>query len=602
MKAFGKSLAGVGAVEIADEELGKGGEGSVYLVKSHAIPDIAPASELVAKLYHSPEEGGRAGKVAAMLKSAPDSDSVAWPVAFLVSLDKKFIGYLMTKLDSSSYRSWASFAHSGDRRKTAPDFDVRYALIASQNLMLAVSSMHAAGHCVGDINESNIFVATDARVLLVDSDSAQITFEGKQFPCLVGKPEYTAPELTHGPLKDNPRSAASDTFATAIAVYQMISGGAHPSDGKYTGADDPISVVDRIRGSVYPGLTSQAQAGFAPVPRIPVLAIPKVIRTALLQALSADPQSRLTLDVLIGVYTDVIGNLSQCKKVRSHWYDAREGSCGWCEHNKTGAVDVWGQSPKPPSLPKQSTLPPINFQKQSVTTSVKRAAPTVAGPPRPTQHPGQPPSSSSGPGVNYASHPQAPQTPTPPTMEELKKLHKTSKTILQYADGTQGPRPPLGQLFLSNPKLAFSCLKGEYPKWIRFWWPTAVPAPHLIPLLIGFLIPLAIGFLWFSNLGVFVDQLPPGGYQRYILEYGKWAVLGTTVTMSTVFLLTGIVSSVRELRRSKLTGKAEYTPHYMVILAYVTNSIIYGLPFVVVVLVYLTMLLVSALLDGIRRG
>ena len=58
---------------------------------------------------------------------------------------------------------------------------------AAANLARAFSAVHDHGHVIGDVNQSNIRVASEtAMVSLIDCDSFQISANGKVFPCEVG--------------------------------------------------------------------------------------------------------------------------------------------------------------------------------------------------------------------------------------------------------------------------------------------------------------------------------------------------------------------------------------------------------------------------------
>lgn len=149
------TTTGSGKVEIDSDVLGTGGEGSVYSIVSGNVAELPP-SELVAKLYHDPSEGSRATKLKAMLKSPPHNDSVAWPLAILITPDKKFVGYVMKKLASHNFRAWSELAHAAQRRETASSFDVKYAITAIYNLSAAIYSVHNAGHRIGPSNKYGI--------------------------------------------------------------------------------------------------------------------------------------------------------------------------------------------------------------------------------------------------------------------------------------------------------------------------------------------------------------------------------------------------------------------------------------------------------------
>src|SRR5687767_9124723 len=80
------------AVTLADE-LGKGGEGSVYIVTGK--------NELVAKLYHKPAESEKAAKLSVMARSRTDrlQRLAAWPIEILQDRPRgKVVGFLMPRV------------------------------------------------------------------------------------------------------------------------------------------------------------------------------------------------------------------------------------------------------------------------------------------------------------------------------------------------------------------------------------------------------------------------------------------------------------------------------------------------------------------------
>lgn len=357
----GRTNDASGQVIIEKEPLGKGGEGSVYSVTSHGLKGLLPADQLVAKIYHSPNEGDRKAKVIAMVKSPPDSDALAWPLAVLLNSSGSFVGYLMVKLPMERYRMWASFTQGAERKRTSENFDVRYAVTAAMNLAIALDAVHEAGHYVGDVNESNIFIGSDASVFLVDTDSAQIDDgKGGIFPCLVGKPEYTAAELSRGALKDQARTEATDTFAFGVAVYQLLQNGAHPTDGVFKGSGEPPSVVERIREGVLPNL--HKERNYKPVDRVPTSGLPKRMVPLFEKMLSPEPKARPSVDEVITALEDVHDHLQQCTKVKQHWFDKRDRSCGWCAHVAKGQVDPWTLNLSAKQKKKQKKLNDLKFQ------------------------------------------------------------------------------------------------------------------------------------------------------------------------------------------------------------------------------------------------
>ena len=624
-----KSLTGSGKMTIDSSPLGKGGEGSVFVVNSHNVPGLDEASSLVAKIYHKPHEGDRINKIKAMVVSKPDTDSVAWPVAVLYdSIDGSFVGYAMKKLDSENFRQWAELSNTKDRRATSPDFDVKYALVACRNLAAAIESVHKSGHKVGDINESNIFVKADASVLLVDTDSAQIQSKsGEIFPCLVGKPEYTAPEISRGSLKDNPRTTATDVFAFAVAVYQMLTGGAHPTDGIYNGAGDPPGVMDKMRSGIYPGLDPSVR-GFSPVPRVPSECIPSRVASYLLEALSVYPSARLSLYEFIQIIDETLQCLQHCKKITTHWYDARDGGCPWCARGEL--PDPWG--PTKPSVSNngtvQKTLPSVSFSSgDNSAPVVRRVAPVVSSsqsrlsqPPQNSHYSGgnnshkTPPQKShyvsSGPhsvpntgfysGINQQVH----QTPVVSKPEEPKIPNKIKgKTVLTYTDGTYGPRPKLGTLMRHNPKLAFFCIRNETPLFAHAVWGQRRPVASLWGLIVGLILGQALAGVLRITIPLLIpllDNLIPFDIALMVVTTLAQVSMITASMAAFVLFFSGLADRIK----SNKSGKSfKQDNGFITVLRFIPIVLVYG-PFLVVFVVgliaYLLILFIAAVFNNTK--
>ena len=182
------------------EPLGTGGEGSVYPLTNITNNTLGTANSLVAKIYHPDEQKrpAREAKCQAMLASVPKTDSIIWNLGNLYTPDGKFAGYLMRRLHMDTYRTFMEVAHTRQRRQKFPNWSILHSLLMARNLAVAIDAVHTAGHIVGDINESNVLVANDATVRIIDADSAQITHNNQTYPCTVGKPDFTAPEISTG--------------------------------------------------------------------------------------------------------------------------------------------------------------------------------------------------------------------------------------------------------------------------------------------------------------------------------------------------------------------------------------------------------------------
>ena len=618
---IGKTASGVsGRVVVSSSPLGSGGEGAVFSVSDHNISGILPAENLVYKKYHSPGEGDRERKVAAMLSNSPDSSSVAWPLASVFD-DGVFSGYLMVKLEGDRYRMWSELANIRDRRRNSPDFSFHYAVAAARNLAVVLDSVHSAGHCVGDINESNIFVGSDASILIVDTDSAQICHDGSVFPCLVGKPEYVAPEISHGSFKDNVRTVETDMFAFGVAVTQMLTGGAHPTDGVFLGDGEPPSVLEKNREGIYPVLGKFS--GFRSLDRVPSECLPKMLRRVLLAALAVDPSSRVSFSKLIAVFDAVLKNLESCGKVSTHAFDSRDcSSCPWCVRRGKGLMDPWGKdnaniSKKKSSGVSQVTLPTVKFQDGSVAPPVRRSAiqtssPTAASSPRNTA-----PRNSSGSSQhsapssqNFSQHSGNSQTVpqhsgSSQNVSQVQQIPEKikGKTVLHYADGSWGVRPSLLKLFMQNPGVAMGCVRKEVPGVLSVWWKTERPVASLLGVALGlliglvlsgtlFFIPYVVSFFWVSIPDWVVVALP------------VVSLVCVSVAALSCFHLAG--SALRDYFRAwkpqKSVAQYRKDPWWKTVLRFLPIPYSYGIFGVLSIVVFLLYALIEGLTNEVRES
>lgn len=213
---------------------GRGGEA--------VIIGVAGTPSLVAKVYHRDRLSARAliereAKVRAMLAAVPacrePRPSVAWPVDLLHDdRSGKFVGFLMPRVSGGLL--WHQLADPIDRLRLASGVSFDFLLATAANLCDAVAAVHAAGHVVGDVNPNNAIVHRDALVTLVDADSFQVATPGGRFPCPAGMPPYVAPEVVAaaGPRGDYAavaRTPASDVWAVAVLLHELLTGGADPT-------------------------------------------------------------------------------------------------------------------------------------------------------------------------------------------------------------------------------------------------------------------------------------------------------------------------------------------------------------------------------------
>lgn len=306
-------------------EIGKGGEAKVYEVAQHP--------NLVAKIYHKPTKK-RESKLRAMLVESPQQldnrITMAWPMALLYD-EAKFVGYTMPKVSDSV--SIFNVYNPIMRRSLTYPFNWQAIHRTAYNLTLALDNIHIAGHIVGDINESNILVNSNALVTLIDTDSFQIKGQDKQiYRCAVGKPEYTPPELHGVQLHQTNQTIEHDLFRLSILLFQLLMNGFHP----FTGIIPTTKSIGRvdlyaIRQGIFPFIS---QANSSPPPHAPPFSILHPNLQATFCRCFVDghqkPELRPTTKEWLNVLKISEQNLRQCSTNQHHIYTNHLNECPWC--------------------------------------------------------------------------------------------------------------------------------------------------------------------------------------------------------------------------------------------------------------------------------
>ena len=189
----------------------------------------------------------RADKLRAMCDNPPpNAGMLSWPN--LVQDDAGGLRYRMPRAPGGNGTAYR-FISANERRQLPPlQQEYGYRIRIGTKIAEAFRQLHTIHVRIGDVNPHNILVSDEGLVTLIDCDSFQIPRPDKEqpFPCVVGSPEYTAPEI--GDLRRQFRSHDSDNFALAVLLYQLLGDGSHP----YQGIDEPSGnsvsdIRDRIK-------------------------------------------------------------------------------------------------------------------------------------------------------------------------------------------------------------------------------------------------------------------------------------------------------------------------------------------------------------------
>ena len=202
--------------------IGRGGEGDVFAV--------AERPGYLAKIYRKTVDGVLAAKLDHLAsRRIPTLRAVsAWPEEPIAAPRGGIVGFLMPAVTDA--KPLHELMSPKLRRTEFPAASFNLLVEVALSIAKALDAFHAQDLVVGDINGRNILVRQSGSVCFIDIDSIQVG-DGRQFPCTVGMPEYTPPELQRLSFASNRRSKDSDLFGLPVLIFQLLAMGRHPFDG-----------------------------------------------------------------------------------------------------------------------------------------------------------------------------------------------------------------------------------------------------------------------------------------------------------------------------------------------------------------------------------
>jgi len=345
-----------GQILTEQSELGVGGEARVITVREQP-------SWAVKLFRHATPE--RLAKVHAMIARPPAAmRGLAWPQELVFDTSSRgFVGYAMPKIAGA--RKAISFYNPSERVKCSPAFTYQYLVRSARNLWTAAYQVHQAGHIIGDVNESNILIADNATLTLVDTDSFQVNGgAGQLFRCLVGKPEYTPPELHGVDFKNTSRDVYADCFGLAVISFQLLMEGVHPYAGVWSQGSPP-STPDKIRQGLSPLNPRSPQSAPPSSPPHSLLAAP--LRALFVRTFVDGTRDRLQRplpDEWIRELKAFEASLKGCGMMPSHVYPSHLRSCLWCQRAAATSFDAFpgGRRGQRAAVGPMTTLPPATVR------------------------------------------------------------------------------------------------------------------------------------------------------------------------------------------------------------------------------------------------
>lgn len=200
----------IGSQATVIKELGRGGQGIVYLV------DL-DGQQMALKWYLNPPDKRFYKNLERNIRQGAPSDAFIWP-EYLTLQENGSYGYIM-KLRPSDYFEFGNYLLA---RKNFKSFNAM--LAAAMKICNGFMMLHRFGYSYQDLNDGNFFIRpTDGDVLICDNDNVMPQGEKSG---IMGKARYMAPEIVSGGVPDK----YSDRFSLSVILFMLFFAN-HPFEG-----------------------------------------------------------------------------------------------------------------------------------------------------------------------------------------------------------------------------------------------------------------------------------------------------------------------------------------------------------------------------------
>ena len=209
------------------EPVGKGGEGTVYVIGKNLACKIYSLSKLTKSKIE---------KIKLMISKPIYDQDICWPIDLVMNTYNEIVGYtmpiakgyLLSKIQNRAFM-----------QENFPKWKKKDIVTLAFTIVEKFYYLHERNIIVGDINTRNIMFTSPTQVYFVDTDSYQI--EG--FPCPVGTNEFTCRELleTGSKFSECLRKWGHENFSLAILIYVLFMNGKHPY--AIRGGSDPATNI-----------------------------------------------------------------------------------------------------------------------------------------------------------------------------------------------------------------------------------------------------------------------------------------------------------------------------------------------------------------------
>ena len=200
----------IGSQATVIKELGRGGQGIVYLV------DL-DGQQMALKWYLNPPDERFYKNLERNIRQGAPSGAFIWP-EYLTLQENGSYGYIM-KLRPSDYFEFGNYLLARKNFKS-----LNAMLAAAMKICNGFMMLHRFGYSYQDLNDGNFFIRpTDGDVLICDNDNVMPQGEKSG---IMGKARYMAPEIVAGGIPDK----YSDRFSLSVILFMLFFAN-HPFEG-----------------------------------------------------------------------------------------------------------------------------------------------------------------------------------------------------------------------------------------------------------------------------------------------------------------------------------------------------------------------------------
>ncbi|MGW1065887.1 hypothetical protein ACWD4F_15395 [Streptomyces aureus] len=363
-------------VTLAELPLKGGGQAAVF--------PVVGDDGIVVKLYREPPGPEQEQRLKRMLTMSPlvtrptdasQPPELAWPTALARGAEGEFLGYAMRRFGEPQHVQLIGLFTRAQRLKLFGDrADWRFLLGVAWNLAFMTARMHYDNLVIGDFSSSNVVVDANGFVTFLDCDSIAFNdpVTGELFPCLMHTTDYSSPERQAG----GPATRATDEFALAVLVYQLLTAGNHPFGGVPHDSASESTVKDNIAASI--SYVVRPERVVMPRGTIDPSVLPPELLTLARTAFGPgvhDPATRPPAEAWLRALDKERGLVRVCPARPLHAFGSHLSACPWCTRASLTGHDVFNVpvAAPGPGIPGPRPAPPVPVPGQPWPTGLKVA-------------------------------------------------------------------------------------------------------------------------------------------------------------------------------------------------------------------------------------